>query len=143
MAYITLEQLTDRYGAEALIALTDRATPATGVLDVDVINRAIADADALIDGYLGARYALPLASTPPLLTDIAAAIAFWNLHTFQPDQKVETDYKTAQARLKDIAAGTIRLPLGDGSEAQASGETGARVTDRDRPMTADKMKGFI
>src|SRR5690606_6605607 len=46
-----------------LVALTDRAEVATGEIDQDVVDRALADTDAMIDGYIAARYALPLAAT--------------------------------------------------------------------------------
>ena len=75
MSYATIAQMTERYSAAMLIALTDRAEVPTGAVDEAVVTRALAEADAMIDGYLAGRYALPLTSTPPLLTDIAQAIA--------------------------------------------------------------------
>ncbi len=143
MAYVTLEQLTDRYGSRMLIDLTDRETPWLGTIDTDVTTRAMADAAALIDGYLAARYALPVAEVPALLTDIAARIAIWNLHTYDPPRKIEEDHKEALRQLQAIAAGTIRLPLASGADAAGTGESGARLTDRERPFTERNMKGFI
>lgn len=142
MPYVTLAQLLDRFGEQALVALTDRGKHATGVIDDAVINRAIADADAMIDGYLARRYALPLSVTQPLLTDVAGALVYWKLHTHQPDPKVETDYKAAMVTLRDISAGTIALTAA-GLEAQNVAGSGARITDRDRQLTQDNMTGFI
>lgn len=143
MTYATLQQLTDRYGETMLIDLTDRGAVATGTIDTTVTDRALADADAVIDGYLAARYALPLAATPALITDLAQAIAIWKLHPAAPDPKIETDYKEAIRTLRDISAGTVRIPGAAGLEPSGTGSTGARSTDRDRPMTADNLKGFI
>ena len=142
MAYVTLAQLTDRFGEPALVALTDRGAFAAGVIDAAVINRAIADGDATIDGYLARRYALPLTVSQPLLADVAGALVFWKLHTHQPDPKVETDFKAAMAALRDISAGTIALTAA-GLEAQNVAGSGARITDRDRQLTQDNMTGFI
>lgn len=142
MPYATLALLTDRYGERLLVALTDRGELATGAVDATVVDRAIADTDALIDGYLAGRYVLPLAATPPLVTDIAQAIAIWKLHVYQPDPKIEADYKEAVRQLQQIAQGAIRLPVA-GVEPASQGGSGARLTDRDRPMTAENLKGFI
>jgi phage gp36-like protein len=140
--YATLAQLTDRYGEAMLIAVTDRATIPTHMIDTAVINRALADADALIDGYLQGRYVLPLVATPPLLTDIALAVTIWKLHTFKPDEKIEADYRSAEKQLAQIAAGTIRLSVA-GVEPADEGAGGAVVTDRERPLTPESLTGFI
>lgn len=142
MSYATLQQLIDRYGARMLVGLSDRGELATGEIDLDVVDRALADADALIDGYLAGRYAMPLASTPPLVVDIAQRIAIWNLHTSATDDKIEADYKDARATLKDIATGAVRLPVA-GVEPASSGASGVVTTDRDRPFTNANLKGFI
>lgn len=142
MNYCTLQDLIDRLGQGALVALTDRGEFATGTIDQAVVDRALADTDATIDGYLAGRYALPLSQAQPLVTDIALAIAAWKLHTSAPDPKVEADYKEALHQLKLIALGTIRLSAA-GVEAAGTGGTGVRITDRERPMTADNLKGFI
>ncbi|MDK3072766.1 DUF1320 domain-containing protein [Sedimentitalea sp. JM2-8] len=142
MPYTSLAQLTDRYGEGLLISLTDRDDVATGAIDTDVIDRALADADAQIDGYLKARYRLPLDATPPLLADIAQVIACWKLYRFDPPQKVKDDYAEAIRMLKDISRGILVLDVA-GAEPEGSGASGVRITDRERPLTADQMKGFI
>ena len=142
MPYVTLAQLIDRYGEPALVALTDRGTVATGLIDEAAIDRAVADADATIDGYLARRYALPLAEAQPLLVKIAGDLVFYDLHTFQPDPKVEAAQKAALAMLRDISAGVIALTAA-GLEPQNVGGSGARITDRPPQMTQDNMKGFI
>lgn len=142
MSYATLTTLTDRFGLTTLVSLTDRGAVATGVVDEDVIDRALADADALIDGYLAGRYVLPLASVPPLVAGIAAVVAFWNLHIGSPDEKVRKDYDDAMRQLRDIADGRLKLPVA-GVEPAGTGGTGVRTNDRDRPFTPDNMTGFV
>ena len=142
MLYTTLQQLTDRFGARMLVALTDRAEVATGEIDESVVDRALADTDAMIDGFLAARYTLPLAETPGLLADIAQVIAIWKLHVAAPDPKIETDYKDALRMLRDLASGTVRLQVA-GAEPAGTGGSGARITDRERPLTEANLKGFI
>jgi len=142
VTYATLTQLTDRYGLQMLVNLTDRAEEATGEIGAAVIDRALADTDAFIDGFLAGRYALPLAETPPLLADLAQVIAVWKLHTHQPDAKIEADYKDARKTLESIARGDVRLPVA-GVEPAGTGGSGARITDRERPFTEANLKGFI
>jgi phage gp36-like protein len=142
MPYSSLAELSDRYGTNQLISLTDRADVATGVIDTDVIDQALASADALIDGHLGARYQLPLAQTPPLIADLAQAITFWKLHIFDPGAKVKADYDAAMRTLRDISSGTVRIPAA-GIEPVGTGAAGVQVTDRERPLTEANMKGLI
>ena len=142
MAYATAQQLEDKFGTRLLVDLTDRADPSTGMIDGDVVGRAITDAEATIDGYLAARYVLPLATVPPLVTDLALALAIYKLHTYSPDPKFTDDYKMAIRTLEQISRGMIRLPVA-GIEPKGTGGGGARVTDRERPLSAGSMKGFI
>lgn len=143
MAYCTLQQLNDRFGPATIVALTDRADEPTGQVDLEVLNRAIDEADATIDGYLAARYALPLAAVPSLLTTLSMDITIWRLHLSEPSAKVKADYDAALRSLRDIGAGTIRIPGAGGLEPAAPSTSGVVVTDRDRPFAANEMKGFI
>lgn len=142
MAYTTLAELTARFGEAMLISLTDRGDIHTGTIDTAVVDQAIAEADAIIDGHVGVRYALPLAETPPLIMTLARDIAIYKLHVHATDPKIEEDYKAAMATLRDLSAGRVRLPI-DGKDAPGTGGSGARVTDRDRTFTEGGMKGFI
>lgn len=142
MSYASLDNLKDRYGERMLIGLTDRGDVALGVIDTDAVDRALADTDALIDGYLVARYALPITTTPAILTDLAQSIAIYKLHVGATDPKIERDHDNAIRTLKDISTGAIRLSIA-GAEPSGTGASGARITDRERPLTAENMKGFI
>ena len=142
MPYTTQAKLTDRFGEQILIQLTDRGELATGTVDAAVVSQAIEDTDAVIDGYVARRYALPMASVPPLIASLALDIAIYKLHVRSPGEKIEADYKAAMKSLEAISSGAIRLPIA-GAETPGSGSSGARVTDRNRPMTADNLKGFI
>jgi phage gp36-like protein len=142
MSYASQADLVARYGEDLLIDCTDRATPPAGTIDAAVVTRALEDADAMIDGYLKARYALPLPATPPLLRDLAQAIAIYKMHRDSAADKIRNDYTDALKTLALISGGTIRLDLA-GVEPASSGASGVRTTDRNRPLTNVNMKGFI
>ena len=143
MTYTTLAQLTDRYGLAFLVSLTDRATPPTGAVDTAVVDRALADTDAAIDGYLAGRYQLPLSETLAQIADLAQAIAIYKLHSRTVSDKIAEDYKQALATLKQIATGVQRLSKVTGVEPASSGSSGVQATDRERPMTNENLKGFV
>ncbi|MFH0901890.1 MAG: DUF1320 domain-containing protein [Pseudomonadota bacterium] len=71
MAYCSQADVTKAAGGAAkLVELTD--IEASGTLNTAVLNDAIAEADAWIDGYLQKRYSVPLASTPEDIRRLAA-----------------------------------------------------------------------
>jgi phage gp36-like protein len=77
-----------------------------------------------------------------MLVKIAGSLVFYDLHTYQPDEKIVNDQKLAMAMLRDIANGTVALTVA-GLEPQNTAGSGARITDRAPLMTQDNMTGFI
>jgi phage gp36-like protein len=142
MPHATLASLIARYGADMLVDLTDRAMPPAGEIDAGVVEAAIEDADAIVDGYLAGRYRLPLSGTPRLVQTLAEALAIYKLHAQVAPEKIEKDYRDALKLLGSIASGDVRLAGLDGAEPAASGGNGVRTTDRARPLTPENLKGF-
>ncbi|WP_226781839.1 gp436 family protein [Oceaniglobus trochenteri] len=120
MPYATLTDLTERAGEREILQIADR--DGDDVADADVIAAALEDADHEIDGYIGAKYTLPLASTPKLLVTWAVSIARYRLHSDGAPEHVEADYKFAIAALKDVARGLIAIPDASGAEPATTGE---------------------
>lgn len=120
MPYTTPTLLADRFGSDELIQRTDKFPPFTGAIVDVVLDRAIADADAEIDGFVGARYALPLPDpVPPVLVPIACDIARYRLYDDAVPDIVRQRYEDAIARLKDISAGRLSLGIGPATVEQA------------------------
>lgn len=111
MTYATQQNMLDRFGETEIAQLTDIGEVAQGGIVSEVLNRALDDADAEINGYLAARYVLPLASTPQLLVGMATDIARYRLYRDQVTETVEKRYKAAVKILENIAAGKISLGL--------------------------------
>lgn len=107
MTYATQTDLSDRFGATELAQLTNRTDGLT--IDTTVLGRALADADAEIDGYLATRYALPLASTPVVLVRLACDIARYHLHGNSTPDTVRQRYADAVSLLKRLSSGEVQL----------------------------------
>jgi len=142
MPYATLQQLVTRFGERTLVQLTDRADAPTGAIDEALVAQELANTDAVINGYAGVRYRLPLDPVPALVTDLALVIAIYKLHVFAPDPKVKDDYDQALRTLKDISAGNVRLDAA-GIEPASSGASGVQYVDRERPLSPESLHGFI
>lgn len=109
MSYATQDDLVSRFGETEIIQLSDRAN--TGVIDSGVVADKLADADAEIEAYLGARYALPLAVVPTVLVRVASDIARYHLYANRATDDVVRRYKDAIAFLAGVAAGKISIGI--------------------------------
>lgn len=117
-----------RFGEPELIQLTDRDGAASTIVTA-VLERAIDDADAEIDGYLrAAGYDVPLPDpVPPLVSRISADIARYYLYEDQPTDTVRQRYEDQVALLRRIASGDVSL--GD-STVDSAGEPATVTSDR-------------
>jgi len=121
MTYCTLADLIERFGVRELVDLTDRANPPAGAVDQAVVDAAIADAGELIDGYVGTRHELPLASVPGILRGIACDLVRLRLHKDAAPEEVRQAADAAVSRLKDIALGRLTLQVAGTAPASAGG----------------------
>lgn len=139
MSYATQQDLIDRFGQRELIDLTDRAEPATGVIDPVVVAAALTDADELIDSYVGKRYDLPLTTPPPRLVKIAADLARFYLYEDRVTEAVQNAHDTALAFLKDVSAGRAVLDVGGDEPASVAGP---EVSGPDRLFSRESTRGY-
>ncbi|WP_136414822.1 DUF1320 domain-containing protein [Herbaspirillum sp. ST 5-3] len=102
MPYATRTDLEQRYGEDE-VAQREAALPAGAV------DRALADADALIDGYLSGRYVLPLSPVPGILPQLACAIARYNLLGDSATERSRNDFTDAIAWLRAVQDGRVLL----------------------------------
>ena len=114
--------------------------PPTTVDDV-VVGRALDDADALVNGYLGKKYDLPLSTVPPVLTKVCCDIARYYLYGKKADKdsQVSRDFETAMSWLKDVARGLVSI----GDEGVTPTETGGgaiRANPSSRVFTRDSLR---
>lgn len=140
MTYASQADMIDRFGESELIDLTDRSF--VGTIDVVVLDRALADATAEIDGYLASRYQLPLTSQPAVLVRVCADIARYNLHDDNLPELVETRYKAAVDLLRQVSLGRVSLGASDTGDSPTSND-GAEIESGGRIWGRADSKGFI
>jgi phage gp36-like protein len=124
MVYATVDDLIAAYGAQEVIALTDRKertdSAGAGTVDAAVAQEALTRASSEADTYIAVRYALPLSSVPAALKTMVCDIARFRLTGGGTTETMPIvgRYTSAIAWLKEIASGGAVLP---GATLAASG----------------------
>lgn len=139
MGYSSQDDLITRFGEKELIQLTDRT--GSKALDPDVVARALADADALIDGYLASKYLLPLDNVPTVISRLAGDIARYYLYEDRVTDAVKQRFIDAIQYLKDVANGVQALSPSDAGEQPAE-PAGIAVKAATRVFSQDTLKDY-
>lgn len=112
-----------------------------------IIDAAISDADAEIDGYLAKRYAVPFSPVPRVLNKFSKDIAVYNLFSRMgidesTDQKTYLNrYNAAVKFLTLVAEGKVSIGAGNEDPASAA-STGFAVKSSPRLFRRDQMRGM-
>lgn len=134
--YGSVLSMIQAFGAEELAQVSDRAIPrqvsaelltaAANGADLSewteeeqtavasaltVITEALADASVMIDGYLRARYGLPLSDVPRLVLKLSRDIARHLLWRENTTDNIKAAYTEALGHLKAIGKGDLDLGL--------------------------------
>jgi phage gp36-like protein len=143
MAYATLQDMIDRFGADELIQLTDRTNRPASTIDAGVVAAHLSDAENIADSYLAKRYRLPLDPVPEILTRIVCDIARATLHgrTLEKDDPVAQAKQDAVVWLKDVAKGLVQLEAEGLAPEQPGGGT-VQVKGPDRVFSRGSLGGF-
>lgn len=140
--YATAQDLQERFPATDLKQLTDIHGE---VIDSARLDTALRDASAEIDGYLQARYPLPLPVVPAHLVTLACNIAMYRLQAgrnIEKEDDVRTRYSDAVKYLERVNAGTLQLgvaTLGDQAVPQSAG---VEIVTGERHFTRGSMRGL-
>ncbi len=141
--YCAADDLIKRFERNELIQLTDK-DGSTGDIVTDVLDQAIGDATATIDGYLIGRYSLPLTNPPANLNRLCADIARYYLYddVLDDNHQASVRYKGALDYLKSVGKGDIRLALST-SDASASSTNLVQFESAGSVFERSKSKGFV
>lgn len=137
MAYCTQSDLLEQISEDKLIQLTDDDD--LGIIDASAIARAIADADAEIDGYAATRYDVPFSPVPVSIRKQSVDITIYNLYarrTGAPDDR-RTRYNDAIRYLKDLSRGSVSVGA-DGPAIDADGGPESTPPRSDRIFTSGR-----
>jgi phage gp36-like protein len=145
MAYSTKADILLQLPEDSLITLTDDEN--TGAVVDEVVTRAIADADAEIDGYVGTRHTVPLSPVPTVIRLASVRMAIYHLHARRslvsvPDQ-VKTDYDNQVRLLRDISKGVVSLGADDpGGTPPQNNRPVVSSTNPEKQLTRTKLERF-
>jgi len=143
MSYCTQDDILTQLDEAILIQLTDDEN--TGSVEADFVTRAIADADAEIDSYVGARHTVPLDPVPELLRKFSTDISIYNLYARRsgPPEHILDRYKAVIRLLELIARGTASLGADDPEGNPSPADTPLMAdTNPARVFSRSKLRGF-
>ena len=110
--YLTVEGYINRYGERETRTVTNE-TPGSpgnlGTYDSAKVELAITDAEEVVEGYIGGRYAIPLVTVPRLVEGIVAILARELLFARKPTPEVTNAANNARKQLTDIQKGILSL----------------------------------
>ena len=114
-----------------------------------IIDRAIADADAEIDGYLAKRYKVPFDPVPRVLNKFSKDIAIYNLYSrigideSEAEKNYLNRYNAAVKFLTLVAEGKVNIGTGeDGDDPASAAATGFAARSNPRLFSRNSMKGM-
>lgn len=143
MAYCTIDNIRNQLQETVLVQLTD--DEGTGEVVAARVEQAISDADEEINGYLGARMAVPVSPVPESLRRLSADIAIYNLYSRReriPEHRIER-YRGAVRFLEQVAEGKISLGQGDPEGNPLDPESPEAAGDNPRrAFTRSSLEGF-
>lgn len=151
MSYSTQAEVRDMIKDDALNAIigdTFIEEPAEREeLVGPIIDAAIGDADAEIDGYLAKRYAVPLSPAPKVINKFSKDIAVYNLFSRigideGTDQKTYLNrYNAAIKFLTLVAEGKVSLGV-EADDPATAAATGFSVKSNPRLFSRGQMRGM-
>lgn len=136
--YCTQQDLIDRFGNDELVEISDKAD--SGAINAVVVQQAIDDAVATVNGHLAGRYELPLVNPPHILKKLTCDIARYNLYDEGATEAVEKRNDDAVKFLTKVAEGKVSLGVSQGTEVQ--GAANSEITSHGHVFSRED-NGFI
>ncbi len=142
MSYCTMDDVRNQLEEARLVQLSD--DEGTGAVVESRVLQAISDADEEINGYLGARMAVPVSPVPESLRRLSADIAVYNLYSRRekvPEHRIER-YRNAVRFLEQAALGKISLGRADPEGNPLDPQPEAAADNPQRAFTRSTLAGF-
>lgn len=140
--YASVADMVSRFGEQDLVLLSWREGAADGVINTPVVEQALADATAEINGYIGGRHKLPLSAVPEVLIGHCCSIARYLLNGDRAPEQVTDRYNSVIKYLTAVGKGDLQLGLADDQPAQPTGTVATMQSDG-LVFSRRTSKGFI
>ncbi len=144
MSYATPQDLINRYPNRDLVQLSNE-DPTITTINTTVLQQALDDASAEIDGYLGGRFTLPLTDVPEVLDRLTCDVAIYRLQSLRPIHDLadaRRRYDDALAMLTKVATGEMTLGIGADGHETAIAPGAEEVEGLRRIFSRKRMRGF-
>lgn len=144
MSYATPQDIINRYPNRDLVQLTNEDPTATTINTI-VLQQALDDASAEIDGYMGGRFTLPLADVPMVLNRVACDVAIYRLQSLRPIHDLmdaRRRYDDAIAMLSKVASGDLTLGIATDGKETAIDQSAEQTEEPLRLFKRKSMRGF-
>ena len=139
---VTAQLLTDVAAAASLDAYT-AAEVTRAQASIQVVQRALQDADDTINGYVSARYTLPMAPVPAVLARVACELARFYLYDDQVTDLIK-DRQAANIKwLGEVSKGTVSLGADAVSGVQPVSNAGAELVTDTPVWKRSSSQGFL
>lgn len=139
---VTAELMTAMAAAGDLSAFTApeiaRANAALAV-----VQRALTDADDTINGYISARYTLPLAPVPAVLARVACELARFYLYDDQVTDLIKDRHAANMKWLAEVSKGTVSLGADAVSGVQPTSSAGAELVSGSTVWKRERSQEFM
>lgn len=144
MPYCTIEDIKGCIPESNIVQLTD--DEGLGIVNQARVDKAIAIADSIIDGYLRGRYTLPLSAVPEIIKTIAIDIAVYKLYErrleLEMPETMSARYKNAVKILEQIQKGLIKLGIESADTGPGQGHYKTDKTTDDRTFGKNVLSKF-
>ncbi|TVL34510.1 gp436 family protein [Shewanella xiamenensis] len=141
--YATASAMITRFGEQDLTLLTEREDSVPGEINLALLEQALRDASAEIDGYIAGRYVLPLTTVPAVLERNCCDIARYFLYGDKAPEQVEKRYAAVVKFLTAVSKGDISLGLATTGETAGQSELTVSIESAGSVFGRKSAKGFI
>jgi phage gp36-like protein len=141
MTYADVQDMVDKFGISEMISLSNIDNPAAVAVNDPIVLENLTDSSAEIDGYVSARYALPLPSVPGVLKSACLDMTRYRLDKNFQREDVRKRYEDWIRFLKDVSAGRASLGLNPDSGAEAN-LISAKISSPERIFTNNALTGY-
>ena len=141
--YATVEDMIKRYSKQDLMLLTEREDSVPGEINLPVLEQALDDATAEINGFISGRYPLPLDPVPAALERNCCDIARYFLYGDKAPEQIEKRYHAVIKFLMAVSNGSISLSLPAEEIVNNGDELTVTVENQGSVFSRNNSKGFI